>query len=95
MAFPSVAQYFVVELLSIIFLECLPEEDLQVVRTLRDMRNDAPISVSQVCQHWRYVSFSTHRLWVHLKLVINRMYTSVLAVPKFTASIVLVEEWRH
>lgn len=68
MAFPSVAQYFVVELLSIIFLECLPEEDLQVVRTLRDMRNEAPISVSQVCQHWRYVSFSTHRLWSTLSL---------------------------
>lgn len=68
MAFPSVAQYFVVELLSIIFLECLPEEDLQVVRTLRNMRNEAPISVSQVCQHWRYVSFSTHRLWSTLSL---------------------------
>lgn len=63
MAFTSTAQSLVVELLSDIFLECLPVDGLARIRM-----KEVPLTVSHVCRHWRFVSLSTRRLWARLNL---------------------------
>lgn len=63
MAFTSTAQSLVVELLSDIFLECLPMDGLARIRL-----KEVPLTVSHVCRHWRFVSLSTCRLWARLNL---------------------------
>ena len=64
MTFIPKPQTLVVELLSHIFLECLPKSSLVQLKS-----NEAPLNVSQVCRYWRNVSLSIRRLWTRLRVL--------------------------
>lgn len=54
-------QNLIGDVLSGIFVDCLPKDDFAQLR-----RREVPLNVSHVCRHWRHVSLSTLRLWASL-----------------------------
>ena len=55
------------EVLSTIFLMCLPDEIENYSSFMLD--RSIPWSISRVCQKWRYVCRSTPRLWVNIPII--------------------------
>ncbi|TDL20758.1 hypothetical protein BD410DRAFT_355672 [Rickenella mellea] len=51
------------ELLILIFLECLPSAEFP-----RPKNREAPVSLTQVCRHWRTVSITFPQLWSAIAL---------------------------
>ena len=55
------------EVLSNIFLTCLPDEIDHYSKF--NLNRKIPWSVSRVCQKWRYICLSTPQLWVHIPTI--------------------------
>ncbi|KII84180.1 hypothetical protein PLICRDRAFT_702117 [Plicaturopsis crispa FD-325 SS-3] len=53
------------ELLSVIFIHCIPEG------SLAPLPRDAPMLLTVVCSHWRRVALSTARLWSSIAVWLN------------------------
>lgn len=52
------------EVLSEVFLQCLPEKPI-----LRLSQHDAPLLLAAVCRSWRNIAITTPRLWASLSIV--------------------------
>ena len=60
------------DILTYIFLSCLPEDQLVEPKV-----TEAPLNVSQVCRGWRDLALSMGRLWSRFQLVIQPRDQSV------------------
>ncbi|KAJ7070092.1 hypothetical protein C8F01DRAFT_1115218 [Mycena amicta] len=54
------------EVVSEIFVHCLPKETVDVVST-----RDAPILLCRICRRWRQIALSTLRLWTTFTVVVE------------------------
>ncbi|KAJ7025943.1 hypothetical protein C8F04DRAFT_1009438 [Mycena alexandri] len=58
------------ELVSEIFLACLPDNG-----RVQPSRHAAPLSLSQICRHWREIALSTPQLWSSVDFTFQRGFT--------------------
>lgn len=87
----SLVRFLPDELLSRIFIECIPTKGATV--SLEASVHEAPMLLSHVCSRWRSVAFSTPQLW-------NRLIATIGPAPPPHSShsrtlISLVQEWFH
>ena len=79
------------ELLSRIFIECIPTQGVAV--SLETSVHEAPMLLCHVCSRWRSVAFSTPQLWNRLVATIGR---APPPHPSHSRTLIsLVQEWFH